>query len=72
MILLCCLQDEGNEKVDKLAIETPNNEQREINLNLKHCTYEDILRIINITIEIKWQDNGEETKLIEIKETTES
>jgi len=63
IISLCCLlQDRGNEKVDKLAREMPNNEQREININLKHCTCEDILRFINITIEKKWQNNGEETK----------
>jgi len=57
--------------VDKLARETSNNEQKEININLKHYTYEDILRFLNIMIKIKWHDNGEETKLIETKETTE-
>lgn len=58
--------------MDKLARETPNNEQWEIKINLKHCTYEDILRFINIMIKIKCHNNGDETKLIEMKETTES
>lgn len=56
--------------MDKLDRYTPNNEQRKININLQHCTYEDILRFINIMIKIKWHNNGEETKLIETEETT--
>jgi len=53
--------DEGNKKVDRLAKETATNEQRKI--SLKHWTYEDILRFINITIETNAHNNGEEKKL---------
>lgn len=50
--------------MDKLARKTPNSEQREININLKYCTYEDILRFNNIImIKKKWHNNGKETKL---------